>query len=63
MLDRKYGKYLSNLWQIFGKKFLKTAIFLAILIFQDKMAIFGNIDFIAFAILIFSILFSNTFQV
>jgi len=54
MLDRKYGKCLSNLGQIFGKKILKMAIFLAILIFQWQF--FGNFDFIAFAIRIFSIL-------
>jgi len=39
MLDRKYGKCLSNLWQIFGKHFLEMAKFLAILIFHYKMAI------------------------
>jgi len=36
MLDRKYGKCLSNLWQ----KFWKMAIYLAILIFHYKMTIF-----------------------
>jgi len=40
MLDKKYGKCLSDLWQIFGKKISKMAIFLAILIFHYKMAIF-----------------------
>jgi len=40
MLDRKYGKYLYNLRQIFGKKFLKMAMFLAILIFHYKIEIF-----------------------
>jgi len=49
MLDRKNGKWLSNLWQILGKKLLKMAIFLAILIFHYKMAIFWQYtDFIVF---------------
>jgi len=56
MLDKKYGTCLSYLWQFFGKKFLKMAIFLAIFIFHHKMAILGNIDFIVFAIHIFSML-------
>ena len=30
MLDRRCGKCLPNLWQIFGKKCLKMAIFLAV---------------------------------
>jgi len=42
MLDRKYGKCLSNLWQIFGKTFLKGTIFLTILVFHYKMAIVGQ---------------------
>jgi len=48
MLVKKYGKCLSNLWQIFGKKLLKMAIFLATLLFHYKIAIFSNIDFIVF---------------
>ena len=54
MLDRKYGKCLSNLWQPFSKKFLKMTTFLAIFLFHYKMPIFGNIHFIFFAIYIFS---------
>jgi len=34
MLDRKYGKCLSNLWQIFGKKFMKMANCSAVLILR-----------------------------
>jgi len=40
MLDRIYGKCLSNLWQIFGKKILKMANFLAVRIFHYEKAIF-----------------------
>jgi len=45
MFHRKYGKCLSNLWQIFGQKFLKMAILLAIWIFHYKMPIFWQYGF------------------
>ena len=57
MLDRKYGKCLSNLWQMFGKQLSTTAIFLALLIFHYKTAIFLAILIsYLFAIDIFSML-------
>jgi len=48
MLDRNYGKCLSNLWQIFGKKILKMAIFWQYGFFITKLQFFGNIDFISY---------------
>jgi len=35
ILDKEYGKCLSSLWQIFGKKILTIAILLRILIFFE----------------------------
>jgi len=48
MLDRKYGKCLSNLWQMFGKKIMKMAKLLAILIFHYKMATFWQYWYYSF---------------
>jgi len=44
MLDRKYGKCLSYLCQIFGKTYLKMAKW----DFHYKMAIFWQFDLISY---------------
>jgi len=63
MLDRKYGKCLSSLWQIVGKKFLQMAIFLAILIFHYKMAIFWQYYWLHIAFIFFyNSYFFHTFK-